>query len=156
MDDRLVFADDRLAVTTNARDYVELLLKVLVALLVVEQLVELLHERRLLLQIAALVVRERSSAYKNQTELDFVALHHELVHLEAVAILASATQNLDQEREQHGVVNRQLQLDVAKMSGTVLFVRTRKKAHIEGAVARGALDVEVHGAQSRIVETATE
>ena len=156
MDDRLVFADDCLVVTRTAREYVELLLKVLVALLVVKQLVELLHKRRLLLQIAALGVRERFSTYKNQTELDFVALYHELVHFEAVAILASAAQNLDQERKQHGVINGQLQLDVAKMSGTVLFVRTRNKAHIEGTVARGALDVEVHRTQSRIVETATE
>ena len=75
---------------------------------------------------------------------------------EAVAVLARAAQNLDQEGEQHGVVDGELQLDVTQMARAVLHVTPSKDPNIEGAVARGALHVEVHGSQSRVVEAATE
>ena len=95
-------------------------------------------------------------ACQNQAELDLVALNHVLVHLEAVTVLARAAQNLDQEGEQHGVVDGQLQLDMTQMARTVLHVSPPKDSNIEGAVARGALHVEVHGPQSRVVEAATK
>lgn len=44
--------------------------------------------------------------HQNQAELNLVSLHRILVHLEVMAVGATATQNLDEECEEHGVVER--------------------------------------------------
>ena len=58
--------------------------------------------------------------YQNEAELDLVSLHRILVHLEVVAIGATASQDLDEQREEHGIVEGKFQLDVSQVTGAVL------------------------------------
>ena len=61
-----------------------------------------------------------TNTYQDQTELKLITLHHIAIHLKMMAIRAVATENLDQQRKQVRIIERKLQLDMAKMARTVL------------------------------------
>ena len=82
--------------------------------------------------------------YKNQTELNFISFHHVLIHLETMTILASATENFDQKRKQHGIIDRQFQFNMTKMTRTILEITNHKNDNIKGSIASGTLNMIVN------------
>lgn len=95
------------------------------------------------------------SKHQNQAELNLVSLHRILVHLEVMAVGATATQNLDEECEEHGVVERKFEFDVTQVTGAILRMRGNDDAHVKSAIARRTLDMIVIGTQSGVIKSTT-
>ena len=83
--------------------------------------------------------------------MNLVSLHCILVHLEVVAVGATATQNLDEQCEEHGVVERKFKFDVTQMTRAILLMRGDNDAHVKSTITRRTLYVVVIGTQCGVI-----